>query len=176
MSFSLIPEYVFCNVTDITPDFLGRLGTRFLMLDLDNTIAGNNERVPSDKILRWAENMKNSGVRLFIVSNSRRRGRVEAFAEALGISYIKGARKPSPKGVLRAMVEAGYGACDSALAGDQIFTDTLAANTAGAVSLVVRPKSCKNPFLALRYALELPFRALCRNKLNGGCQWTESKE
>jgi predicted HAD superfamily phosphohydrolase YqeG len=108
--------------------------------------------------------MKANGITLFILSNSRLRGRVEAFAGALGIGYVKAAGTPSPTGLLRAMLAAGFEPFESALAGDQIFTDVLAANAAGAMPVIVRPKNCVNPFFAVRYALEAPFRALARGE------------
>ena len=52
MSFSLTPKYSFQELTDISPAFLERLGIRFLMLDLDNTLAAYGERLPSDRIAR----------------------------------------------------------------------------------------------------------------------------
>jgi len=60
---------------------------------------------------------------------------------------------------------AGFSSDVSALAGDQVFTDTLAANLAGVVSISVRPRRFTNPLLKLRYFIELPFRAMCKNKM-----------
>ena len=164
MKFSPVPQYSFRDITDISPDFLSRLGVRFLMLDLDNTIAAYGESSLSGDIARWAAVMKKNRVELFIVSNNRRKGRVEAFAQALEIGFIKAAWKPSPNGVLKAMETARFTAHESALAGDQVFADALAANRAGAFSIVVRPRSFRSPLLAIRYALESPFRAFCKNK------------
>ena len=163
MSFSPVPQFSFRNITDIAPGFLGKLGVKFLMLDLDNTIASYSKQTPTDHVKRWAASMVEGGVELFIVSNSRREGRVEAFAEAMGVSFIKAARKPSPAGLLRAMNTAGYSKKESALVGDQVYTDALAANRAGIVSMVVRPLSIKNPLIAIRYIFETPFRAAVRN-------------
>jgi len=165
MSISPVPRYSFRKITDISPVFLNKLGIRFLMLDLDNTIAAYSEHLPSDGIIRWAEEIKNGGIELFIVSNSVRKDRVEVFAEALGIGYIKGARKPSRTGVRSAMASAGYNEDESALAGDQVYTDSLAAKRAGIVSIIVMPRRFTNLFLALRYAFESPFRALSKNKM-----------
>jgi hypothetical protein len=162
---TFVPAYAFREITDISPDFLSKLGVRFLMIDLDNTVASYSEHTPSDVITQWIGSIRNGGVELFIISNSIRKGRVESFAEALGLDFIKGASKPSPKGVIRAMETAGFSAKESALVGDQVYTDTLAANRAGVVSIIVKPRSVKNPFLALRYALEAPFRAICKNKI-----------
>jgi len=162
--FSLVPQYSFRELTDVTPDFLTRLGIKFLMLDLDNTIAAYDEHLLSDDMLRWTEEIKSSGIALFIISNSRRGKRVGAFSERLGVGFIMRSRKPSPRGVVDAMDTVGFSPGESALVGDQIFTDTLAANRAGVLSIIVKPRRFTNAFLALRYYLEIPFRALCRNK------------
>ena len=164
MSYSPVPRFSFRDVTDISPGFLNMNGIRFLMVDLDNTIASYDEHAPTGPIIRWTEEIKASGVKLLIVSNSRREGRVEAFAQALGIGFIKSARKPSPHGVLHAMLSEGYTTDESALLGDQIYTDALAANRAGVISIAVRPRSIRNPLLAARYALESPFRAAARKQ------------
>jgi HAD superfamily phosphatase (TIGR01668 family) len=164
MSFSPIPRYLFRSLTDISPEFLKKLGVRFLMLDLDNTVAAYSERSPSNNVALWSERAKECGIKLYIVSNSVHNKRVEAFAKALHIGFVMDASKPSPKIVLRTMEEYRYNLNESALVGDQIFTDTLAANRAGIMSIIVRPCRFTNPLLAIRYALEMPFRAMCRNK------------
>jgi len=162
MSFSPVPKFSFHEITDITPDFLEALGIKFLMLDLDNTIASYSEHHPSSAISIWADEIKNHGIELFIVSNSLRKERVGVFEKELNVGVIMNAHKPSPTGVIRAMTCAGYAPDRSALIGDQIFTDTLAANRAGVISIIVKPKDITNPFLALRYAAEQPFRAMCK--------------
>ena len=164
MSFSPVPRYSFHCVTDITSDFLKEIGVKLLMLDLDNTIAAYGQTTLSDDMANWAQNMKNSGIELFIVSNSPRKDRVESFAEALAVGQIGSASKPSPRGLKAAMQIMRREAHESALVGDQILTDTFAANYAGVASIIVRPISCKNPILALRYLLEKPFRAMCKNR------------
>lgn len=167
MRFSIVPDYSFRGITDVSADFLEKLGVKFLMLDLDNTIAAYDEPSPHESVARWAAEAKGRGIRLHIVSNSVREERVEAFGKALGVGVITGARKPSPRGILQAMGSVGAQASESALVGDQAFTDTLAANRAGVLSIIVRPRRFTNPFLALRFALEAPFRAMCRNKTPG---------
>ena len=161
MSFSFVPNCVFRRITDIKPDFLHRLGIKFLMVDTDNTLAAYGEAYPSDLVIRWVEGIKSAGIDVFIISNNVREGRVEAFSAALGVGYIKGAKKPSPKGLRRAMDQANYDPDKSALVGDQIYTDTLAANLAGITSIVIRPRRFSNPLLVIRFILEAPFRALC---------------
>ncbi|MCL2408239.1 MAG: YqeG family HAD IIIA-type phosphatase [Oscillospiraceae bacterium] len=164
MSFSPIPKYSFRDVTDIEPGFLKKLGIKFLMLDLDNTLAAYGQTKLTDEVSQWAADMKDSGIELYIISNTHRKERVASFAQQLGVEAISVAGKPSPKSVLAAMISANREAHESALAGDQIFTDTLAANSAGVLSILLRPIKCKNPIYAIRYMLEIPFRLACKNR------------
>jgi len=162
--FSLVPDYSFRNITDVTFDFLNSLGIKFLMLDLDNTVAAYDEHVVSEEIAKWITDIQTGGIKLFIISNSTREKRVTSHSESIGADFIMQSGKPSPKGLLRAMEKAGFDIAASALAGDQILTDTLAANRAGIVSIIVKPRRFTNPFLVLRYFIEIPFRLMCKNK------------
>lgn len=164
MSVSLIPDYMFQSLFEITPEFLHSLGVNFLMLDLDNTIAKYSEAEPSEEMTAWVEGHRRAGMRLHLVSNNRSEKRVSAFASALGIGYVTRAGKPSIAGLERAMKKEGRLRIESALAGDQLFTDVLAANRAGIISICVEPISLKNPLHALRYAAERPLRAHYRKK------------
>ena len=132
------------------------------MLDLDNTIAPYGQAEPSADVIAWVIRMKSFGIKLHIVSNSKKTKRVSAFADALGIPYIYRAKKPSPRAVRELLEKLLIKPTAAALVGDQIYTDVLAANSAGVMSVLVKPIEFTNPFLALRYALELPFRVLRR--------------
>ena len=165
MSFSPVPKYMFSTTTDISAEFIQKLGIDFLMLDLDNTVARYGENTLREDIAKWARSLQDSGISLFIVSNSHKQTRVDAFAKALGVEYVNAAGKPSPSGVLRAMEIAGADKRSAALVGDQVYTDAMAANSSGVISITVRPLSLRNPLLAVRYFLELPFRAVCPNKM-----------
>jgi len=162
--FSIVPHYKFSKVTDIKVEFLERLDIKFLMLDLDNTIAAYDEHVLSEDVSLWIDDIRNSGIELFLISNTTRTNRVETFAKSIDVEFIMKSYKPSPLSLLRAMEIKGYSSGESALAGDQVFTDALAANRAGVVSIIIRPRRFTNPFLLLRYCIEVPFRAVCKNR------------
>lgn len=165
MNFSLIPDYSFKSICDVSPEFLISLGISLLLLDLDNTIAPYGTLKPEKDIAKWARNMMNNGIELFIVTNNRGSKRVESLAAAFGADYIMGANKPFAVGIKKALSQLGRKPEETALAGDQIYTDVLAANCAGVVSIVVEPIKLRNPALNLRYWLEAPFRAMSRNKM-----------
>ena len=161
------PDFSFKALTDITVEFLKEQNIKLLMLDMDNTIAPYGVSVPSDEICAYISELKQAGVEPYIVSNSKRPGRTEKFAEKLKVGYIKEAKKPKPRALLKVMGIKNLQAENCALVGDQIFTDTIAANLAGATSLLVYPIKFTNIFLRIRYWAEIPFRALCKNKMEG---------
>jgi len=165
MKFSLIPKYTFENLTDIAPEFLVKRGVRLLLLDMDNTIAPYSRQTPDERTCKWAQSMKRAGIELFIVSNSRRAERAHRFASSLGIGYIRNAMKPSCRRINRLLSRKRFSKSEVALAGDQIYTDTLAANCAGITSIVVRPIELSNIFLAIRHHLEWPFRLIGRIRM-----------
>jgi len=159
MAFSPIPRVCAASVYDLTADFMRARGITLLLLDLDNTIATYTEEVPSPAMRTWMKAMEDDGITLFLVSNNRT-DRAGKFAASAGIPYINRAGKPSPKALVRAMAQMKKAPGETALVGDQVYTDVLAANSAGVLSIVVRPLDLKKPRFVLRFAVELPFRLL----------------
>ena len=157
MSFLPIADYKFEKLTAVSPEFLKNAGISLLLLDIDNTVSPYREERPTDEFLVWVKQMRESGIRLFFVSNNKG-SRPEIFSAATGIPFIKVARKPSRRGLVRAMEAEKASKRETALAGDQIYTDMLAAKRLGITGILVEPIKFTNPFLAIRYGLEMPFR------------------
>ena len=160
-----IPRGVCPSVTDIRPEDLAARGIRLVLADLDNTLAPYKVEEPSPQVVQWKEELEARGIRLFLLSNSRKPGRAQRFAEKLGIPYQGHSGKPRKAGYLRAMERMGCTPKETVMVGDQIFTDVLGANNAGVVPLLVEPiRLAGNPGRYLRYAVETPFRALGRRR------------
>ena len=132
------PTYVFNRVTEITPEFLEKNGIKALLLDLDNTLTTHNNPVPPKENLKWIEDMKNSGIKLMIVSNNSVE-RVTPFAKQLGLPFTARGMKPLTYGFTTAMKKLGTDKKNTAAVGDQIFTDVLGANLKGISSVFVYP-------------------------------------
>ena len=168
MSFSLFPDGFYNSVMDIRPDDLTRRGITLLLADLDNTLVPYKTPLPTEELKRWREELNAGGVELFLLSNSRKPGRPKRFADALGISFIGHAGKPKRGGFLAAMEQTGRTPAQTAIVGDQIFTDILGGKRSGITALLVRPiRLAGNPGRYLRYWVETPFRlvAQVRGKL-----------
>lgn len=160
MPFSLIPDRVYGSIFDIRPEALRARGITLLLADLDNTLAKYGQKEPDGRVTAWRDALAAAGVELFLLSNSRKPGRARRFAQALGIPYQGHSGKPGTGGYLRAMERMGRTPEQTAMVGDQIFTDILGARRAGVLAILVEPIELKgNPGRYLRYAVETPFRA-----------------
>mgnify|MGYP002731932271 CR=1 FL=1 len=163
MSFCLIPDVILNSLTELTPELLSARGISFLMMDFDNTIVPYTTDVPTEKMLAWLETMKASKVKIAIVSNSKNT-RLIRFCETYGLDYIRKAYKPRPTGLKECMARFHFLPEESALVGDQIFTDIVAANLAGVTPILVDAIHNHTFWLKARGALELPFRFLARKR------------
>ncbi len=156
MPFSLLPKHIAKDVTVLTPEFLSGNGIRLLMLDFDNTVVPYTTNTPSQAMCNWLETMRQSKVTLCVVSNSKK-DRVRVFCKEYGLDCITHAKKPFSKGICQCLARYGVPAAQAALAGDQIYTDTLGANCAGVTSILVKAIDNHNFWLKARHVLELPF-------------------
>ena len=132
-----------------------------MLADLDNTLVPYKVLEPSPEVAAWMAALKEEGIDLFLLSNSRKPGRAQKFAQQVGIPYQGHSGKPKRAGYLKAMERMGRTPRETVMVGDQIFTDTLGANRAGVTPLLIQPiRLAGNPGRYIRYAAETPFRLL----------------
>ncbi len=164
MGFSLLADVEVQKITDLTPQWLAARDIRLVLLDFDNTIVPYTTSEPSEEFLQWKAALEQAGIRIMVVSNSRKSRRVPDFCEKWGIPWIRHAGKPNPKGILAAMERMNEVPAHTAMAGDQTFTDILGANLAGVTSILAYPLHFSNPFQRIRYGIERPLIAMGRKK------------
>ena len=151
------------NIYEISGAALGRRGIRLLLADLDNTLVPYGVPLPDEKLKGWRDELAAHGVTLFILSNNRHESRPRTFAQALDVPYIGHVGKPKTASFVKAMEQMGVAPEQTAIVGDQIFTDVLGGNRAGVATILVKPiRLAGNPGRYLRYAVEVPFRLLSR--------------
>ena len=136
----LCPDvYVSTDVTDIEPAVLYAAGVRAALLDLDNTLVGWQRSDLSDRVRAWLCSMREAGIGLYLVSNTRYGKRLTALSADLGIPYVRRAWKPRRRGFLAAMEAMQVTPEETVMIGDQMFTDVLGANRLGIRTFMVRP-------------------------------------
>ena len=164
MPLSFLPKRMTKSLTELTPEFLRENGIKLLMLDFDNTIVPYTTTVPTEEMENWLMKMNSlEDIQLCIVSNSHN-DRVPKFCRERNIAVITHAKKPFPKGINECLAKYGVPAKEAALVGDQIYTDTLGANGAGVMSILVNAIDNHNFWLKARHVLELPFIFIARNR------------
>ena len=166
MPFSLTPRWVFQHYSEITPDWLRQQGITLLLSDLDFTLAAKKTRRPDQSLRDWIAALRNAGIGFMIVSNNRSGSRVTEFCADLGVGFQGHAGKPSPKGLWAAMERVGVSPAHTAMLGDKLLTDMLAANRAGVLPLMVEPVGgAVTAWQKVLHALQAPFKAVCRRKM-----------
>lgn len=170
MPFSLIPDLLFEDYAAVTPALLHELGVTLLLSDLDFTLAAKHTRRPDQALKDYIAALERAGIGFMIVSNNRSGRRVTDFCAELGIPYQGHAKKPGTEGLRKAMARAGKGRSETAMLGDKLLTDVLAAKRAGVLSLMVEPLGgAVGPWQRVLHALQAPVKGLCReNTLRRG--------
>lgn len=134
----LYPDMYVPSVTEINPDELRQRGIRHLLLDLDNTIVRRDRDKLPPEVEAWLRDLLHRGFKLCIVSNNST-GRVNTLAEPLQIPTVVRALKPMRRAFLRGMHQLGAETHDTAVVGDQIFTDILGGNMLNLFTILVVP-------------------------------------
>jgi HAD superfamily phosphatase (TIGR01668 family) len=140
MASVFAPDLYYSSVHAIDLEALWLSGVRVLLLDLDNTLLPRDTNVVPDASKAWVDSLKSLGFRVCAVSNNWHE-RVRVVAAELGIEVVDHAVKPLPFAFLRALSRAGGRARESAVIGDQLFTDILGGKLLGMRTVLVQPLS-----------------------------------
>ena len=139
MALPILAHWAGRSIFDIEPAALARRGIRLLLADLDNTLAPYGEPEPTQAVRDWAAALGEQGITLFVLSNNRHPERPRRFSQALGVPFLGHAGKPKPGGFRRAMEQMSCTPEQTAIVGDQLFTDVYGANRAGIYGILVKP-------------------------------------
>ncbi len=134
----LYPNMYVPSVTEINADELTARGIRNLLLDLDNTIVRRDRNKFPPEVEQWLRELRQSGFNLCIVSNNGN-VRVNNLAGPLQIPCVVRAVKPLRRAFRLGMRRLNAGVADTAVVGDQIFTDILGGNMMGLFTILVVP-------------------------------------
>ena len=152
----LMPDFFFDTFEGVSVDFLRKEGIRFLLVDIDNTLAPYEEALPNEHVRAWVKALCEDGVRLAFVSNNHAE-RVELFARELSVPAFADCKKPLRKRPLAIMTEMGAEREKTATLGDQVFTDVWCARNLRVRAILVPPiRDKKTFFFRFKRALEKP--------------------
>lgn len=165
----LAPRQYIASIHALHPAELAVSGISGLIVDLDNTLTPWQGGRPDDERLAdLVGAFAKVEIGVCIVSNNRG-PRVAAFGAALRIPVVAGALKPRRQPFRQAMDLLGTGPSQTAVVGDQIFTDILGGNRLGLYTILVQPMSPRE-FIGTRVVRKvegLVLAALARRGLLG---------
>ena len=134
----MIWNYYVNSVTELSPDFLNKIGISALILDIDNTLTVQDGSEPYCGVKKWLSDIKASGISVILLSNNSKE-RIKPFADSLDVGYVYKAAKPLKKGIGRALNRLSVEKTAALVVGDQIFTDILAGRFFGIRTVLTVP-------------------------------------
>lgn len=134
----LKPRRYYEAITAVDPAELVSLGMRGLILDLDNTMIPRHVAEVPAQLDGWLDSAREAGLAACIVSNNFK-VRVAQMADRLGLPLVARAAKPRRKAFMLGMEALGTGVGETAVIGDQLFTDVLGGNRMGLYTILVVP-------------------------------------
>ncbi len=162
MAFS-VPDYLFNCFCEITPQFLQTHGIRCILCDIDNTLVTYDDAEPTETVRKWLSALSDAGITVIFLSNNTNE-RVSVFVNTLNNPWYAPAGKPLTKTAKLALKTHRFTTSETAVLGDQIFTDVWTGNFLGVkLTLLVPPIKDKTSFFfKTKRLLEKPFLARYR--------------
>ena len=142
MLSKLKPKLYVDSIYHINFEKLKQRGISGVIIDLDNTITEWDNPSLSDQVFDWFAQMKFAGLKACIVSNNNHK-RVAKAVEKLGIPFLAKANKPRRGAFRKAMEMMETKPEQTAVVGDQIFTDVLGGNRLNLFTILVVPITSK---------------------------------
>jgi HAD superfamily phosphatase (TIGR01668 family) len=135
------PRLVVPAVTALPLEFFRSHGLTAALLDLDNTLVEWHRSEIEAPVAEWVATLSAAEVRCCVASNTHRPHRLAELAASLAVPYELGVAKPWPAGLRRCMTRLGAAPEETAMIGDQIFTDVWGGNRCGLYTILVQPIS-----------------------------------
>lgn len=141
-----IPDMYQKSIYTINYEKLYEDGMRCLLFDLDNTCVPLKVKEPSKKLKDLFDMLKNMGFKIIIFSNASKK-RLEPFKNTLVVDCSYLSRKPSKRKFLKVLKIFNYDLSETAIIGDQLFTDIFGGNRIGIKTILVNPMSSEDLFV-----------------------------
>ena len=142
----IFPDLYISSVYELPLEELKKKGIRGLVFDIDNTIAPYDVAEPDDSIVKFFAMLKKQGFRICILSNNDKK-RVTKFNEKLHVLAVHKAGKPGIKKLRKAISAMKLTELETAMIGDQVFTDMWCGHNAGLYCIMTAPICDRDQFV-----------------------------
>lgn len=140
---NFFPNQYLKSIYQLNIEQLKEQGIKGIIFDIDNTLVPYDQVEPNERIIDFFETIRKQGIKITLVSNNTEK-RVIKFNEKLKVFAVPSSKKPSRRGLQKAMQLMQCTPEQTIIVGDQIFTDIYAGNRAGVHTVLVIPVSEKD--------------------------------
>ncbi len=134
----LTPDLHLDSVFDLDLEKLKKNNIEGLIIDIDNTLVSWDVENINQEIKDWLLNLREEGFKLCLVSNNSE-NRVAIFNKEMNLPAIPRALKPRRISFKKAMEKMNTNVNNTAVLGDQLFTDVLGGNRMKLFTILVIP-------------------------------------
>lgn len=138
----LYPDFIFSSVREIDADFFRKNNIKNVILDIDNTLVPYTVERPTQLATAFFERLKSEGINVCLVSNNNKK-RVNLFNDGTGFYAVARSCKPLRFAIHRAMRHLNAKPEETAIIGDQVFTDVYGGNRSKITTVLVDPIEMK---------------------------------
>lgn len=131
----LKPTFYYAHYTNLTSQWLKEHKVKFILADLDGTLAPQDEEA-GEEFETWLQEIQQAGIGLIIVSNNSQQ-RVDEFVAKHKIVGLGVCKKPSTKQIEEKFFYQGLRPETTLFLGDQLFTDVWCGNQLGLKTVLV---------------------------------------
>jgi len=163
----LNPTRVIQNVTELDAKELKAQGITAIITDLDNTLVPWRHYEVMPGVVEWLAKLEVEGIKICIASNTLHTERLRQLADTMHIPFVDRVQKPRRGGFLRAMHAMGSNHSNTAVFGDQLFTDVLTGNRLGLKTILLRPPLSKEEFISTQMVRVVENAVIRRLQENG---------
>ena len=160
----LCPDLYIESIYKLDLHYIKKKNIKGILIDLDNTLLPWDSICIEDRLMNWVNHCLKQGFSLCIISNNKYH-RIKHCAERLGIPAVSGSLKPCKKAFKKGLDILGTQPEQTAVLGDQIFTDILGAKRMGLYAILVKPMSSRELYWTrIMRRLERQLLKLLENK------------
>ena len=152
------------SIYEIDGAFFTKLGVKYVLADLDNTLDSYRTKLPTKQAIELKERLAKDGIELIIVSNNTG-NRVSTYANALGVRFLNSVGKPFASRLLKKLAKLNIKKEEVIMIGDQVVTDITCANRAK-IKSVLTDKIVKEDQITTRFnrLFDRPLRRSLKRK------------
>lgn len=160
----LVPDLILDTFDCLTPEYMQRLGKKYIISDIDNTLVTYADPEPTEKVLAWLKDMNSAGIRIGFLSNNHP-PRIDKFNKKLGFIAYADAGKPGTKVLKKVLAEMGASPSETVFLGDQLLTDAACGKREGLFTVIVPPiKDRTDPFNKTKRLIEIPYMRIYKKR------------